>query len=102
MNRFCSQNPLVQACRWQGPDASHHAGTPSVAVIGAGVSGLNCAKRLQPTCDLVVLEASDGVGGRVRSNREGGYVFDRGFAAASARMVLKRCLSERGGREKRF
>ena len=73
MNRFCSQNPLVQACRWQGPDASHHAGTPSVAVIGAGVSGLNCAKRLQPTCDLVVLEASDGVGGRVRSDREGGY-----------------------------
>ena len=75
---------------------------PRVAVVGAGVSGLNCARKLQPSCDVTVFEASDGVGGRVRSNREGGYVFDRGFAAASARMVLKRCLSERGGREKRF
>ena len=75
---------------------------PRVAVIGAGVSGLNCARKLQPNCDVTVFEASDGVGGRVRSDREGGYVFDRGFAAASVRMVLKRCLSERGGREKRF
>ena len=53
---------------------------PSVAVVGAGVSGLNCAKKLQPTCDVTVFEASDGVGGRVRSDRERGYVFDRGFA----------------------
>jgi len=53
---------------------------PRVAVIGAGVSGLNCAKKLQKDCDVVVLEASHGVGGRVRSDREGGYVFDRGFA----------------------
>ena len=37
---------------------------PSVAVVGAGVSGLNCAKKLQPTCDVTVFEASDGVGGR--------------------------------------
>jgi len=53
---------------------------PRVAVIGAGVSGLNCAKKLQPNCDVTVFEASDGVGGRVRSDRERGYVFDRGFA----------------------
>ena len=53
---------------------------PRVAVVGAGVSGLNCAKKLQPNCDVTVFEASDGVGGRVRSDRERGYVFDRGFA----------------------
>ena len=53
---------------------------PRVAVIGAGVSGLNCAKKLQKDCDVVVIEASDGVGGRVRSDQERGYVFDRGFA----------------------
>ena len=53
---------------------------PRVAVVGAGVSGLNCARKLQPTCDVTVFEASDGVGGRVRSDREHGYVFDRGFA----------------------
>ena len=41
---------------------------------------MNCAKKLQPTCDVTVFEASDGVGGRVRSDRERGYVFDRGFA----------------------
>lgn len=41
---------------------------------------MNCARKLQPTCDVTVFEASDGVGGRVRSDRERGYVFDRGFA----------------------
>jgi tRNA-Thr(GGU) m(6)t(6)A37 methyltransferase TsaA len=53
---------------------------PRVAIVGAGVSGLNCARKLQPNCDVTVFEAADGVGGRVRSDRERGYVFDRGFA----------------------
>lgn len=40
----------------------------AVVVIGAGVSGLACAQRLQEAgVDFLVLEASDRVGGRVRT-----------------------------------
>jgi predicted NAD/FAD-dependent oxidoreductase len=36
-----------------------------VVVVGAGVSGLICAKKLQAEGkDVVVVEQSDGVGGR--------------------------------------
>lgn len=51
-----------------------------VLVVGAGLAGLACAKRLrQAGVDVVVLEASDGVGGRVRSDRVEGFCLDRGF-----------------------
>lgn len=52
----------------------------SVAVVGAGLAGLACARRLQAAGrDVVVLEASDGVGGRVRTDRVDGFQLDRGF-----------------------
>lgn len=52
-----------------------------VAVVGAGVSGLVCARRLAMAgVDVAVFEASDGVGGRVRTDvHEEGYLLDRGF-----------------------
>lgn len=44
-----------------------------VAVVGAGVSGLVCARDLHDAgYDVVVLEASDRLGGRVRTSREPG------------------------------
>ncbi len=51
-----------------------------VIIIGAGLSGLACAiaareKGLEP----LVLEAGDGIGGRVRTDRRDGYLLDRGF-----------------------
>jgi len=53
---------------------------PDVIVIGAGLAGLCCALRLeQEGLSLVVLEASDGVGGRVRTDRLEGFLLDRGF-----------------------
>lgn len=51
-----------------------------VVVVGAGLAGLSCARVVSGaglTCAL--LEASDGVGGRVRTDRVDGYLFDRGF-----------------------
>ncbi len=49
-------------------------------VVGAGLAGLTCARLLQKAGqEVVVLEASDGVGGRVRSDRIDGYTCDRGF-----------------------
>ncbi len=49
-------------------------------VIGAGLSGLTCALRLQQAGWAVcVVEADDAVGGRVRTDRQDGFLLDRGF-----------------------
>ena len=54
--------------------------TPDVIVVGAGLSGLSCAIHLQRAGrNVVVLEASNGVGGRVRSDIVDGFTLDRGF-----------------------
>lgn len=51
-----------------------------VVVIGAGLSGLACAGLLaERGLDVEVLEASDGVGGRVRTDVVDGFRLDRGF-----------------------
>jgi phytoene dehydrogenase-like protein len=54
--------------------------TPSIVIIGAGLSGLAAACRLHKAGrSFVVIEASDGVGGRVRSDKVDGFTLDRGF-----------------------
>ena len=51
-----------------------------VLVVGAGLAGLACAKILSDAgVDVQVLEASDGVGGRVRTDEVDGFLLDRGF-----------------------
>ncbi|MEM9464815.1 MAG: NAD(P)/FAD-dependent oxidoreductase [Actinomycetota bacterium] len=51
-----------------------------VAVVGAGLAGLAAARIVAGAGrSIVVLEASDGVGGRVRSDIVDGFVLDRGF-----------------------
>lgn len=56
------------------------ASKPDVIVIGAGLAGLCCALRLQQGGRAVLLlEASDGPGGRVRTDRLDGFLLDRGF-----------------------
>lgn len=53
---------------------------PDVIVVGAGVAGLACARLLAGGgLAVVVLEASDGVGGRVRTDEVDGFRLDRGF-----------------------
>ncbi|MEO1496370.1 MAG: NAD(P)/FAD-dependent oxidoreductase [Planctomycetota bacterium] len=49
-------------------------------VVGAGLAGLCCARRLVAEGKRVcVLEASDAVGGRVRTDEVEGFLLDRGF-----------------------
>jgi hypothetical protein len=51
-----------------------------VIIIGAGLSGLTAAKVLKAAGrSVLVLETSDAVGGRVRTDEVDGYLLDRGF-----------------------
>lgn len=51
-----------------------------VVVVGAGIAGLECARLLHARGAAVrVLEASDTVGGRVRTDHVDGFTVDRGF-----------------------
>lgn len=53
---------------------------PDVVVVGAGLAGLCAARHLHRAGRRVtVVEASDGVGGRVRSDLVDGFTLDRGF-----------------------
>jgi phytoene dehydrogenase-like protein len=68
--------------------------SPPVVIVGAGLSGLNCARELAGAgVPVLVLEAEDGVGGRVRTDEVDGFRLDRGFqvfftAYPAARRVL--------------
>jgi len=53
---------------------------PQVLIIGAGLSGLACALKLQAAeISFLLLEASDAPGGRVRTDVIDGFLLDRGF-----------------------
>lgn len=67
---------------------------PPIAIIGAGLAGLACARILAKSGHRFrVYEASNEVGGRVRSDKVEGFTLDRGFqlflpAYPEARRVL--------------
>jgi len=53
---------------------------PDVLIVGAGLAGLCCARTLQQHgLSFEILESSDGIGGRVRTDSVDGYLLDRGF-----------------------
>ncbi|MEM1044276.1 MAG: NAD(P)/FAD-dependent oxidoreductase [Bacteroidota bacterium] len=54
--------------------------TYDVLIVGAGLAGLGCARELhRHGVSCKVIEASDGVGGRVRTDEVDGFLLDRGF-----------------------
>lgn len=53
---------------------------PDVLIIGAGLAGLCCARRLHESgVTFQILEASEEVGGRVRTEKVEGFLLDCGF-----------------------
>ncbi|MDQ3938500.1 MAG: FAD-dependent oxidoreductase [Chloroflexota bacterium] len=60
-----------------GASARHDVATRDVVIIGGGIAGLTAAWRLRHR-DLVLLEASDRLGGRMRSDKRGEYWLNYG------------------------
>ncbi|MEH0018464.1 MAG: NAD(P)/FAD-dependent oxidoreductase [Desulfobacter sp.] len=49
-------------------------------IIGAGISGLSCARSLMDAgMDVLILEAGSGIGGRIKSDVVDGFILDHGF-----------------------
>jgi phytoene dehydrogenase-like protein len=51
-----------------------------VIIVGAGLAGLSCARRLKEEhIPFVILEADHRIGGRLKTDSVGGFLLDRGF-----------------------
>jgi cation diffusion facilitator CzcD-associated flavoprotein CzcO len=51
-----------------------------VVIVGAGLAGLCCARQLTARgVDVLLLAASDGIGGRIRTDVVNGFLLDRGL-----------------------
>uniref|UniRef100_A0A803P9M8 CCHC-type domain-containing protein n=1 Tax=Cannabis sativa TaxID=3483 RepID=A0A803P9M8_CANSA len=70
-------NDQGKQTRVTSTQSSHDTG---VIIVGAGLAGLAAATRLSSeNVPFLLLEASDEVGGRVRSDYVDGFILDRGF-----------------------
>jgi oxygen-dependent protoporphyrinogen oxidase len=55
---------------------------PRVAIVGAGISGLTCARRLsQKGIQVILFEAASSIGGEIRTTTFAGHLIDMGAEA---------------------
>ncbi len=74
-----------------GEAADRTEPAPRVAIIGAGIAGLTCAYRLHrliPGAEITVVEASDHIGGKIRTTAIAGMVIDEAADAFLARVPV--------------
>ena len=52
-----------------------------VAIIGAGLAGLNCARHLEnnKNIHIDIFEKTDRIGGRIKTDKVDGFLLDHGF-----------------------
>jgi oxygen-dependent protoporphyrinogen oxidase len=80
------------------PTRGNESASPRVIVVGAGITGLTAAYRLQQAgCSVTVLEAADGVGGRAASTRRDGFTLNTGATLLSGWYTSVRALAEELG-----
>ena len=65
-----------------------HPHQTKIAILGAGLAGLNLAKLLQANADIVLFEKSDKLGGRMATHRCNGFEFDHGAQFFTAKDPL--------------
>jgi len=53
--------------------------TKTVAIVGAGISGLYCAKILSQNLDVTVYDKNNHIGGRIQTDKVDGFLLDHGF-----------------------
>ena len=71
---------------------------PTVVVVGAGITGLVAARRLAHAgCEVTLVEASDRVGGQVRTVEFAGHAVDVGAEALHLASPAARCLVDEVG-----
>jgi phytoene dehydrogenase-like protein len=92
---ICLAGASPDRCIASPKENSRMPNGPDVLIVGAGLAGLCCARRLQEaSVSFQIVEASDGIGGRVRTDDVDGFVLDRGFQVLlSAYPEAKRILN---------
>lgn len=71
--------PTILASSCSKSDETINPNDNTVIIIGAGIAGIAAAKKLKEKgFNVIVLEAQDRVGGRLRTNRTLGVAFDEG------------------------
>ncbi|OAY71402.1 hypothetical protein ACMD2_07809 [Ananas comosus] len=75
------RNYAVAVAAASSSSSSSSSSFPGAVIVGGGLSGLGAAAHLAShSVPFLLLEASDGVGGRVRTDAlDGGFLLDRGF-----------------------
>jgi predicted NAD/FAD-dependent oxidoreductase len=65
-----------------------HPHQAKIAILGAGLAGLNLAKLLKANAEIVLFEKSDKLGGRMATHRCNGFEFDHGAQYFTAKDSL--------------
>ncbi|KAK1267265.1 hypothetical protein QJS04_geneDACA000694 [Acorus gramineus] len=75
-----NQNPIPTVRSPSLPPPPSAPTPPSAIIIGGGLSGLSAAVHLHSSSvPFILLESSDDIGGRVRTDIVDGFLLDRGF-----------------------